>query len=421
MSGATFRGLGLRLGASPLNQRVLALVGPRLPRLTGQLPWLALRERPAPPLRGPDWARVTPLLAGVCGSDLALLTGKASAVLSPFASFPAVLGHEVVGVIAESGAEVGLAPGQRVVIDPVISCAVRGLDACPSCREGRYALCQRAADGDLSAGMMTGYCRDLPGGWSDGMLVHRSQLHLVPDQLPDEVAVLVEPLSIALHAVLADPPQNGERILVIGGGTIGLATVVALHLTGAQADVTAVVRHPFQATLAERLGAARTILDRHGDGPLRAAVTVLGARPFRPLVGAPVLSGGFERVYDCVGSRTSLEAAMRVAAPRGRIVLIGSAFEVDRLDWTLAWTRELRIIGSYGYGREASVEGEPHTFEHLLRLIGEHPQLPLAELVTHRYPLDRWHDAIGTALGRGGRQAVKVVFDHRHAYAGSNA
>jgi len=421
MSGATFRGLGLRLGASSLNQRVLTVVGPRLPRLTGQLPWLALRERPAPPLRGADWARVTPLLAGICGSDLALLTGKASAVLSPFASFPAVLGHEVVGVIAEAGAEVGLPAGQRVVIDPVISCAVRGLDACSPCREGRLALCQRAADGDLSAGMMTGYCRDLPGGWSTGMLVHRSQLHPVPDDLPDEVAVLVEPLSIALHAVLADPPRNGERIVVIGGGTIGLAAVAALHLTGVRADVTAVVRHPFQATLAERLGATRTILDRHGEGPVNAAVKVLGARPFRPLVGGPVLSGGFDRVYDCVGSHASLEAALRVAAPRGRIVLIGSAFEVDRLDWTLVWTRELRIVGSYCYGLEASIEGAPHTFEHLMRLIGEHPQLPLAELVTDRYPLDRWREAIGMALGRGGRRSVKVVFDHRQAYAGPNA
>ena len=418
---ATFRGLGLRLGASSLNQRALALIGPRLPRLTGQMPWLALATRPELPLPGAGWARVTPLLSGICGSDLALLTGKASGVLSPFASFPAVLGHEVVGVIAEVGTDMGLAPGQRVVVDPVISCAVRGLEACPSCLAGRYALCQRAADGELSPGMMTGYCRDLPGGWSDEMLVHRSQLHPIPDELPDEVAVLVEPLSIALHAVLADPAQDGERVVTIGGGTIGLGTVAALRLTGFAGDITSVVRHAFQAAMAGRLGATRTIIDRRGDGPIRAALEVVGARAFRPLVGAPVLSGGFERVYDCVGSRSSLEAAMRVAGPRGRIVLIGSAFEIDRLDLTLAWTRELRIIGSYCYGREASVEGEPHTFEHLLRLIGEHPELPLAELVTHRYPLHRWREAIGTALGRGGRQAVKVVFEGRGAYADRNA
>lgn len=421
MSVATFHGLGLRVGASSLNQRVLSVVGPRLPRLTGQVPWLALSERPAPPLRGPDWARVTPSLAGICGSDLSLLTGRASAMLSPFASFPAVLGHEVVGVIAEAGVEAGMAPGQRVVVDPVISCTVRGLDPCQSCSDGRPALCQRAADGPLSPGMLIGYCRDLPGGWSTGMLVHRSQLHPIPDQLTDELAVLVEPLSIALHAVLAGRPSSGERVLVIGGGTIGLATVAALSLIGFDGDVTAVVRHPFQAALAGRLGATRTILDRHGDGPLRAAVEVLGARTFRPLTGPSVLSGGFERVYDCVGSRGSLDAALRVAGPRGRIVLIGSAFEIDRLDWTLVWARDLRITGSYGYGREASVEGEPHTFEYLLQLIGEHPQLHLAELVTHRYPLARWRAAIGTALGRGGREGVKVVFDHREAYAGANA
>jgi threonine dehydrogenase-like Zn-dependent dehydrogenase len=421
MSGATVRGLGLRLGASAFNQRALRIMGTAVPRLTGRLPWLALGRRPAPALPGPDWARVRPLLAGICGSDLSLITGRASATLSPFASFPAVLGHEVVGVIEEAGGRVTLPVGARVAIDPVISCAVRGLDPCASCSQGLPALCLHAADGDLSPGMLIGYCRDLPGGWSDGMLVHASQLHPVPDELPDDVAVLLEPLSICLHAVLADPPRDGERILIIGGGSIGLGTLAALRLTGVRDDVTVTVRHPFQAALAERLGATRTVADDGGRGARRAAVEAAGARSFRPLAGDPVLSGGFDRVYDCVGSRASLGSAMRVSGPRGRIVLIGGAFEIADLDWTLVWTRELRITGSYGYGREASVPGEPHTFDHLLRLLAEHPELPMADLVTHRFSLDRWPEALNTALGRGGRSAVKVVFDHRSAYPAEHA
>lgn len=410
------RGVGLRLGASALNHRVLGLVGGRIPRWTGGwMPWLGLREYPAPPLPGPDWVRLRPLLAGICGSDTSLLTGRASATLSPFASFPAILGHEVLAEVEEPGSGVDLAAGQRVVVDPVISCIVRGLESCLSCREGRYALCMRAADGDLAPGMLIGYCRDLPGGWSTAMLAHASQLHPIPDAVSDEVAVLVEPLSIVLHAVLLDPPADEDRALIIGGGTIGLGTVAALRLTGSNADVTIVVRHPFQARLAERLGASRAIVDRAGDGAIQAAITSAGATSHQPLIGGPTLTGGFERVYDCVGSRASLAAALGAAGPRGRVMLIGTAFEVEHLDLTLAWARELRISGSYLYGLEPSISGRPHTFDHLLKLMGEHPELPLGELVTHRFPLDRWRDALRATTGRGRYASVKVVFDHRAA------
>ena len=119
-----------------------------------------------------------------------MLTGRASATLSPFSSFPAILGHEVVAVVAEAGAEAGVTAGQRVVLDPIISCAVRGLEPCPGCRDGTPALCRRAAEGDLSPGMLIGFCRDLPGGWSEGMLAHASQLHPVPERLSDEAAAL---------------------------------------------------------------------------------------------------------------------------------------------------------------------------------------------------------------------------------------
>ena len=410
------RGLGLRLGASALNHRVLQAVGGRLPRWTGGwMPWLGMRDYPSPALPGPDWAVLRPVLAGICGSDTSLLTGRASATLSPFASFPAILGHEVLAEVVEAGSGVDLAPGQRVAVDPVISCIVRGLESCTSCREGRYALCLRAAEGDLAPGMLIGYCRDLPGGWSTAMVAHASQLHPVPAAIRDDVAVLVEPLSIVLHAILLDLPAAEERVLVIGGGTIGLGTVAALRLTGATADVTVLVRHAFQARLAERLGATRAVVDRVGDGAIQAAIATAGARPHAPLVGGPTLTGGFERVYDCVGSGSSLAAALSAAGPRGRITLIGTAFEVRQLDLTLAWARELQISGSYLYGLEPSLPGHPHTFDHLLDLLAIHPELPVGELVTHRFPLDRWRDALRATTGRGRHASVKVVFDHRAA------
>jgi threonine dehydrogenase-like Zn-dependent dehydrogenase len=391
------RGLRLRFAASALNERALRLLGPRLPRLTGGwMPWLSLDRYDPPPLPGSDWVRVRPILSGVCGTDLGLLTGHASSILSPFASFPAVLGHEAVGLVDGSGA--------RVVVDPIISCTVRGLEPCRWCAAGAARFCERAADGELSPGLLIGYCADLPGGWSTGMIAHRSQLHAVPDQLSDEAAVLVEPFSVALHAVLAAPPHPAEQVVVIGAGTLGLCTVAALRLVAPEAEVVAVARHEDQRRMAERFGATVA------SSALSAAVSQAGARAHRAILGRTVLTGGFAQVYDAVGSRASVADALRVAAPRGRVVLVGGPGELGGLDLTLAWTRELRIDGTYVYGSEARLDAT-HTMDEALRLLAANPQLPLGELVTHRFKLDAWRAAMRVALSRGRSGALKVVFE----------
>jgi threonine dehydrogenase-like Zn-dependent dehydrogenase len=397
----TLRGLRLRFGASALNHRTLQLLGSSVPRLTGGwMPWLSLDRYDPSPLRGLDWVRLRPILSGVCGTDLGLLTGHASTVLSPFASFPAVLGHEVVGVVEETG--------QRVVLDPVISCTVRGLEPCERCAAGQARFCLMAADGDLSPGMLIGYCADLPGGWSDGMMAHTSQLHPVPDQLSDEVAVLLEPFSVALHAVLAEPPEAGERVLVIGGGTLGLCSVAALRLAAPRAEVILLARHDAQRAMGERLGAV--LAPRGRDAAVQAAIRHAGARAHRSILGQAVLSGGFAQVYDAVGSRRSLADALRVADLGGRVVLVGGPGEVGGLDWTLAWSRELRIHGTYVYGAEPSIPGTPHTFGEAIRLLRAHPEMPLGELVTHRFRLEEWRRAMAVSLSRGRSGALKVVF-----------
>ena len=361
------------------------------------MPWLSLDRYDPPPVPGSDWVRVRPLLAGVCGTDLALLTGHASTILSPFASFPAVLGHEVVGTVEDIG--------ERVVVDPVISCTIRGLDPpCRWCASGAARFCERAADGDLAPGLLLGYCADLPGGWSTGMIAHRSQLHAVPEQLSDEEAVLVEPFSVALHAVLAEPPGAEETVMVIGAGTLGLCTIAALRLVAPDARVVAVARHDFQRRMAERLGATVA------PSVVKPATALAGARAHRSILGRTVLTGGFAQVYDAVGSQSSLADALQVAAPRGRIVLVGGPGELGGLDWTLAWARELRIDGTYTYGLEESRIGA-HTMDEALRLLVANPQLDLGRLVTHRFGLEDWRRAMRTALSRGRSQALKVVFE----------
>jgi len=395
------RGLWLRFGASATNQRALRLLGGRLPRLTrGWMPWLELHRYDPPVHRGPDWVRVRPVLAGVCGTDMALLTGHASAILSPFASFPAVLGHEIVGVVEEDG--------RRVVVDPIIGCVVRGLEICRRCAAGEARFCERATDGDLSPGLLIGYCADLPGGWSDAMAVHRSQLHPVPETLSNEAAVLVEPFSVALHAVLASRPSAGDAVLVIGGGTLGLLTVASLRLLAPDANIVLLARHDRQQSLGKRLGA---IVAPSGRGAaVSAAQRYAGARVYRSILGQAVVSGGFAQVYDAVGSRESVADALSASDAGARVVLAGGPAELAGIDWTLAWARELRIEGTYVYGPEPALGGAPHTMDEAMRLLAAHPEQPIAELVTHTFALEAWRQAMDTVLSRGSSGAIKVAF-----------
>jgi threonine dehydrogenase-like Zn-dependent dehydrogenase len=365
---------------------------------------------PAPkPLPGPDWLRIAPTLTGICGSDLSMILNRSSPALMPFISFPLTPGHEIVGRVTETGASVsGFASGQRVVVMPLISCQMRGVEPCPACARGEPGVCTNTTDGAISAGMLTGFCRDLPGGWSQNMVVHQSQVYALPDAIPDRVAVLIEPLSVAVHAVLRDPPPDDAKVLIIGSGSIGLLALAALRLLGKKCDVTMLARHPHQVDLAERFGATR-VLKKKSAGD--AAREVTGARRYRLIKGGYSYSGGFDWVFDCVGSRTSVNESLRVAGPRGHVVMIGCASEVSKLDVSYLWARELTVTGCYVYGREPSLPGEPHSFEVAIDLLGRNPDFGLAAMVTHTVPLSEWRTGFQTVLDRKGSGAIKVVYD----------
>jgi threonine dehydrogenase-like Zn-dependent dehydrogenase len=412
MSDRQVRGVRLRYAVTARNHAAIAVLGPRLPRLArGWMPWLELTASEPMDLPGPDWVRIRPRLSGICGTDLALLTGRASAVLTPFSSFPAVMGHEVVGDVVEAGGSAAGAwnAGDRVVVDPAISCAMRALRPCAACRRGVPALCERQAEGRLGPGILMGFTAGLPGAWGDEIIAHVSQLYRVPDAIPDDVAVLVEPMSVALHGVLGAGIEPGQRVLVIGAGSIGLLAVASLTLLATGATVTVLARHRAQRTLAERLGAGNVIGEAGGRKTDARLAEAAGSRLHRPVSGRDVSVGGFDVVLDCVGSASSLDLAFRHARAGGRVVVLGGPGVLANLDWTLVWIRELLIAGSFVYGREHAQPGEPHTFDLALRLLAEHPELPVADLVTHRYPLSEWREAIRTSLARR-RGAGKVAF-----------
>src|SRR4051794_29018416 len=144
-------------------------------------------------LPGPDWVRIKPSLSGICGSDIGMILNRSSPALMPFISFPLTPGHEVTGTVTEAGSGEGeFTTGQRVVVMPLIDCRMRGVELCPSCARDEPGLCTNTTEGSLSAGMLVGFCKDIPGGWSEEMVVHKSQLYAIPDEIPDRTAVLIE-------------------------------------------------------------------------------------------------------------------------------------------------------------------------------------------------------------------------------------
>lgn len=396
--------IALRLERSVPRYLATRAVGKRAPGLVAShLAPLRLSHYEDPESPGPDWIRLAPRLAGICGSDLAMLSGGASFYFSPIVSMPFVPGHEVVASVAEEAD--GLPQGSRVVVEPVLACAARGIEPpCAPCGRGDTGLCERTGAGHLAPALQTGFCEDTGGGWGTVLYAHRSQLHPVPDDLPDEAAVLVEPLACAVHAALRAEVAPDDTVLVVGCGTMGLLTVAALRELTEAGRVLAVAKHPRQRAEARRLGADEVVEPR---GALRAARLATGSLLHTPERGAPWLAGGVDVSLECTGGAGGFDTCLRATRGRGRVVLVGLPGPA-RIDLAPVWHRELEIRGAYTYGAE-QVDGETvSTFDLALDLAR---RVDLTPLVSARYPLSRYAEAIDHAMDAGSLDAVKVVFD----------
>ncbi len=374
---------------------------------TSRLSPLQLEDALDPKLPTPEWVRVKPLLSGICGSDLGTLSSENSPYFSPITSPPFVMGHEVFGEVAEDNS--GFLAGERVVVEPALGCAVRGIELpCPYCASGRHALCVNVAKGDISPGIQTGFCRDTGGGWSEASLVaHPTQLHRVPDGVPDEAAVAVEPLACAVHAALKAAPGPDDTTLVIGAGNIGLFTVAALRqLTGA-GRIICVAKHGRQREEALRLGADEVI---HPKETYTTLPGMLGTEAYRPELGKPVVMGGADTVFECVGSPGTMEDAVRLARPGGKVALVGMPGARSSLDLTALWYKEVRLEGTYAYGAEEYRGERTSSFGLALRIA---PEIRLETMVGPRFRLEEYRGAIAAARSAGRDGHVKVVFDLR--------
>ncbi|QKY68741.1 zinc-binding dehydrogenase [Lentibacillus sp. CBA3610] len=232
---------------------------------------LSLRDVEEPELPNDNWVKIKPILSGVCGSDMGAIFYKTSPSLTPFNSFPSVLGHEVVGLVTEVGGDVRkVEVGQRITIDPYINCEVRGRKTlCPACRQGMHSLCRyKAGSAKLGPGMILGFCKDLPGGWGESLVIHESMAIPISDTVSDKVAAMSEPLSVGLHAVLRQPPKNGEHVLVIGGGMIAYSVIAAIRLLEIDCHITQLSLLSYQKEMGLKLGVNEGLISREDLGAL---------------------------------------------------------------------------------------------------------------------------------------------------------
>ncbi len=262
-------------------------------------------------------------LTGVCGSDFHIFNGDI-----PIARTPVIPGHEFMGTIAGLPGEgpQALALGQRVAVHPLVSCGV-----CTACKRGLPHVCAKL--------VVIGVNRD--GAFAEYVSVPSERLIPLEDDLPDEVAALAEPFAVGYHACRRAALSPGERVLVIGGGPIGLFAAMVARRFGA-----------IDIAVSEPLAARRDFAESHGVNAFDPL-----ASPCLSDLAARSAGEGYDVVIETSGVDAGIAMAVEAAAPRARIVSLGfPADKVARYNVTFGIMKELSFIGSRVYPREEFCE-----------------------------------------------------------------
>jgi 2-desacetyl-2-hydroxyethyl bacteriochlorophyllide A dehydrogenase len=303
--------------------------------------------------------------AGLCRTDIEMMTGEFT---DPrWVHFPVIPGHEWAGTVVAVGDEVdAVAIGDRVVCEGFITCG-----RCGPCRRGETQWCER-----IDA---LGFTR--PGGYAELVAVPDRIVHPLPDHVSFDAGVLVEPASVVLSGLEKTRPQPGESVGVIGVGTLGALAILLLRLHSPAHIVAYGVRGE-ELELAQRLGADEVALA--GDG----------AR----------IEPELDLVIETAGATAAVELATKLCRPGGRALLLGIAGEgrMLTLPSDLLVGKEMALIGSVAY--PAAV------WSRVVGLVAERV-LELDPIVTHRFPVSEFADAVALMDDRRGIVA-KIVLEH---------
>ncbi len=365
---------------------------------------LRMDDLPEPELAGLGWVKVRVHSCGLCGSDMHLIQLD----INPRASIAAIpgmkrifLGHEIYGEVVEAGKDVSaLRTGDKVGFNGFFpNCKAYEIEPCPPCAEGNYTLCLNPHMGRLP--MNRG------GGFSEFMVAHESQWVKLPDDFTEDQALMTEPLAVAAHAVLKHPPKPGDKVLVIGSGTVGLNTVQVVKAFEPKASVTVLARYPAQEEMALRLGADTVI--RGGD-TYKAVAEETGGRLFEGMLGSRMMLGGYDIIHDSVGSGETFQDALRWVRGQGAIVFSGVELTPPKIDITPIWHQEIRITGINCHGHERFGPVPRTSFEWAIDLI-QQGKVQTAPLMSHRFPIKELRRAIDAMTNKGREPTFKIVLE----------
>lgn len=369
------------------------------------LPTSALRLRDLPPMPLPHerFVRVRPTLAGICGTDLHLAFIQGSPFIAPAAlpgNSKTYMGHEVVGAVVEVGNGVQtLTVGDRVALRNGDTCMVLGRDPlCPQCAKGNYSLCE--------VGEKRGRVESVGAGWSEEIIAHELRFFKVPRDICDEQACLLEPGAVGVRAALRRPPKAGDNVLVVGAGTIGLMTMQAVKAAQPNCRLVVMAKYPHQAAMAKRKGADEIVMAREG---YQGVARVTGAAYHRSKFGVENLVGGFDLIYDTIGTARTVQDALRWTRAGGAVVLVGVEFKPMRVDLTPVWYQEVDLIGILGHGREQWAGEAISTFDLVVQWLRE-GKLNFDDYISARFALRDYRQALAYAADKRQR-VIKVVLE----------
>jgi threonine dehydrogenase-like Zn-dependent dehydrogenase len=365
-----------------------------------------------PALPAPDWLVAKTRLCGLCGSDYkqVFMNGRVDNPMTSMISWPQVLGHEVVGEVIRTGEKVSdRRVGERVLLNPWLSCVTRGLPPCEFCQQGKLAQCLNFGAGHIERGIHHGNSASATGGFAEQVPGHESQWFPIPDAINDEEAVLGDPFSVSFHAILKAPPPENGTVLVYGCGTLGLLAIAILRIIYPTVKILAVARYDHQANLARQLGAHLVLHHRPTKELVHRIAEETNSALNKPWMGLPMLNGGVDVVYDTVSSAETMEVDLRVTRSFGAMVIIGVE-PAKTFEWTPLYFKEISIIGSNGFGIEEFEGQRKHAIEWYFDFI-QNRALDVTPIITHHYAMRDYRNAFMTCYNQGKNSAVKVLFN----------
>lgn len=320
------------------------------------------------PEPGPDDVAIDVRRVGVCGSDMEYYAHGYCGDFRPSAPF--VLGHELMGRVADVGRNVrDLVVGTRVAVDPAVTCG-----RCPRCREGRINLCQNVTF--LGSASVTPH---VDGGLRERIVMPMANCYALPDRVGDAEAALLEPTSVALHAIERAGPIVGRRVLVAGGGTIGQLVTM----------------------LARRVGATYVAVSDPRQHRREQAVALAADAAFDPVDAGLVQASGaaFDIVFEASGAAAALAQAIDLARKGGTVVQIGTLPERVELPANRIMSKELQLLGSFRFTTD---------FARAMALVAD-GSIDVQRIVTATFPFEQTAAAFDAAVNDEANLKVQVV------------